>query len=425
MKLFVIGNGGREHALIWKLLESKNVSEIYCTIGNAGINKIAKAVDIKPDDITSLKKFTLENKIDFTIVGPEIPLSLGIVDEFTAEGMKIFGPTGNAARLETSKSFAKDFMKRNHIPTASYRSFTSNNPEDAYDYLKSIKYPVVLKADGLAAGKGVIICEDYLKAKNTLDELFQKRIFGEAGEKVVTEQFLTGAEMSIFAISDGSDYVILPSAQDHKKIFDGEKGKNTGGMGSYAPAEKILDELLLDKIKKKIIEPTLKNMKSEGNEYKGCLYCGLMIDDNKEPYVIEFNARFGDPETQVILPLIKSDFLSLLLASANGDISSYQLETFNHYCCCVVLASKGYPDSYETNKVISGLDEADKDCIVFHAGTKFNNKKEIVSSGGRVLNVVGISSKDLPSAINSAYRNAARINFENKYYRTDIGKKGI
>ncbi|MGH2575446.1 MAG: phosphoribosylamine--glycine ligase, partial [Ignavibacteria bacterium] len=384
MKVLVIGNGAREHALIWKLRQSKDVEEIFCTMGNAGINEIAEPINIKAEDINSLIKFVKDNEIDFTVVGPEIPLSLGIVDEFVNNGLRIFGPTKSAARLETSKVFAKEFMKRYSIPTSGFEKFNINEKSNVLDYLSDVKYPVVIKADGLAAGKGVVICDNQQNAKSAIVDFFDLKIFGTAGDNIIIEEFLNGAEASVFAVSDGTNYIILPPARDHKKILDGEKGKNTGGMGSFAPAYNIVNDESIGKIKDRIIEPVLKLMKEEGNEFKGCLYCGLMIDERNNPYVIEFNVRFGDPETQVVLPLIKSDFLKLLLTSHEGNLKDYNLETMDHFCCSVVLSSRGYPDNYDTGYEISGLNKITDDCIVFHAATKRTDDGKVVSSGGRV-----------------------------------------
>lgn len=425
MNILVIGNGGREHALIWKLKQSSKVDRIYCTIGNAGINKIAEPINIKPDDISMLVNFAQDKRIGLTVVGPEVPLSLGIADEFLSKGLKIFGPTKQAAMLETSKIFAKEFMKRQNIPTAKFEKFNVAEKMKAIDYLVSVNYPAVIKADGLAAGKGVIICRDKKEAEQTVHDIFDTKIFGSSGDNIVIEEFLTGCEASVFAISDGENYVVLPPAQDHKKILDGEQGKNTGGMGSFAPAEKIVTKEIMDKVKKRIIEPVLKYMKDEGHEFKGCLYCGLMIDNNRDAYVVEFNVRFGDPESQVVLPLIESDLLDMLLFSSDGRLKDYELKTKNEYYCSVVLASKGYPDKYETGKIIKGLNKVDKNCIVFHAGTKLSESDEVLSSGGRVLNVSGKSANSLQEAIDNAYKNIDRIDFENKYYRKDIGKKGL
>lgn len=425
MKVLVIGSGGREHAIVWKLNQSNKVDKIYCAPGNAGINKIAEAVNIKPVDIHGLIEFVKENDIGFTVVGPEAPLAIGIVDEFEKEGLKIFGTSASAARLENSKVFAKDFMKRHGIPTAKYESFSSAEKDKAVEHLKNSSYPVVIKADGLAAGKGVIIAEDFRQASETIDEFFENKIFGTAGEQIVIEEFLRGVEASVFAICDGENYIVLPPAQDHKKIGNGETGKNTGGMGAYAPATKIVTPEILERVKERIIEPVLKNMKAEGCEFKGVLYCGLMVDDNGDPFVIEFNTRFGDPETQVVLPMIKSDLLEMFITSAEGLLNNYMLETYNMYYVCVVMASKGYPDKYEIGKEITGLDSIDKDGIVFHAGTIVSADGKVLSAGGRVLNVVGFSGVDLKSAIDTAYRNVNKIKFDNEYFRTDIGSKGL
>lgn len=424
MKVLVIGSGGREHAIVWKLKQSGKVTEIYCAPGNAGINEIAIGVDIKADDVDGLLKFAKENNVELTVVGPEVPLEKGIVDLFNENGLLIFGPQKSAARLEHSKIFAKDFMKRNNIPTAAYETFSLNDKAKVFDYISNAKYPLVIKADGLAAGKGVIICNNIDEAIQTVNELFNDKIFGSAGENIVIEEFLEGDEASVFAICDGENYIVLPASQDHKKIGEDETGKNTGGMGAYAPADKAVTPEILDKIKSKVIEPVLKYMKSEGNEFKGCLYCGLMIGPEGEPYVIEFNTRFGDPETQVVLPIISSDLAEMFIASAKGNISGYKLELNNNYYCSIVIASKGYPDKYETGKEITGLQDISSDAIVFHAATKTVNGK-ILSGGGRVLNVTGISNIGLKEAINIAYHSADKINFENKYYRKDIGLKGL
>lgn len=424
MKILVIGSGGREHAIVWKLKQSPKAGEIYCAPGNAGINQIATEVKLKADDAAGLLKFAKENGIDFTVVGPELALAEGIVDEFVKNGLKIFGPAKAAANLETSKIFAKEFMKRHGVPTAAFETFSADEKEKCIGYFNECNYPTVIKADGLAAGKGVVICANRSEALGTIDEFFGNKIFGQAGENIVIEEFLTGDEASVFAICDGTDYIVLPPAQDHKKIGENETGKNTGGMGSFAPANKIVTDDILAKVKQRVIEPVLKNMKAEGNEFKGVLYCGLMINESGDPYVIEFNTRFGDPETQVVLPLISSDLLDMFIASAKGTMKSYNLEINNEHYCCVVLASEGYPDKYETGKEITGLDIITDDCIVFHAGTKSENDR-ILTNGGRVLNVVGRSAKNLQSAINTSYKNCEIVNFENKFYRKDIGRKGL
>lgn len=424
MKVLVIGSGGREHAIAWKLKQSPLVEKLYCAPGNAGTVDSAENVNIKADDIDGLLKFVTENKIDFTVVGPEVPLEKGIVDIFSSKGHKIFGPSKAAARLENSKIFSKDFMKRHGIPTAAYNVFTADESSKAKECLAEASYPLVIKADGLAAGKGVIICSTQEEASAAISDILESKVFGSAGSSIVVEDFLEGSEASIFAVCDGSSYIVLPSSQDHKKIGENETGKNTGGMGSYSPAAKVVTPEVLEKVKKRIIEPVLENMKKEGSEFKGCLYCGLMIDKQGDPFVIEFNTRFGDPETQAVLPLIKSDLLEMFMASESGNIDKYSLEAGEGYTCCIVLASGGYPDSYETGKKITGLDSIGKNCLVFHAGTK-NENGDIVSSGGRVLNVVGYSKSSLKEAISIAYENAAKINFENKYFRKDIAQKGL
>lgn len=424
MKVLVIGSGGREHAIVWKLKQSDKVTQIFCAPGNPGIAQIAGIVDIKADDVNSLLDFAKAQKIDLTVVGPEVPLEKGIVDIFCENDLKIFGPKKSAAKLEHSKTFAKDFMKRHNIPTAAYEAFSLLDENKAIEYLSSAKYPLVIKADGLAAGKGVIICADKEEAIRTVKELFEDKIFGSAGEKIVIEEFLEGDEASVFAICDGENYIVLPPSQDHKKIGDGETGKNTGGMGSYAPASKVVTNDILQKVKSKIIEPVLRNMKAEGSEFKGCLYCGLMIDKFGEPHVIEFNTRFGDPETQVVLPTIISDLADMFLASASGNIKNYDLTLNNNFCCTVVLASGGYPDKFDTGKEITGLNDLSDDTIIFHSGTKLKDGK-ILTSGGRVLCVTGFSNIGLKEAINIAYHSVDKIKFENKYNRTDIGLKGI
>ena len=422
MKVLVIGSGGREHAIIWKLKQSPGVTEIFCAPGNAGINQIAEGVDIKADDVPALLKFAKENKIEFTVVGPEIALTAGIVDEFTANGLNIFGPSKAAARLENSKMFSKDFMRRHRIPTASFKVYAMKNKTRCVEYFNFCKFPIVIKADGLAAGKGVVICANKSEAIGTINEFFDNKIFGAAGENIVIEEFLTGDEASVFAICDGENYVVLPSSQDHKKIGDNETGKNTGGMGSFAPANKVVTEPVMEKIRKRVIEPVLKHMKAEGNEFKGVLYCGLMINEEGNPFVIEFNTRFGDPETQVVLPLIKSDLLEMFMASANGTINNYKLEVHNEHYCCVVLASEGYPVVMKQ----AGRSRAGKvsgDCIVF---TPVQSRVDGESSfRSRVLGVVGRSAVGLKEAISTAYHNVDLINFENKYYRKDIGQKAV
>lgn len=426
MKILLIGNGARENALAWKIFNSPSFvntnSILYAAPGNPGINKFATVINIHSTDIKSLKEFVVKEQIDFTVVGPEIPLSLGIVDEFEKEGLKIFGPKKSAAEIETSKVFSKDLMQKYGIPTAQYKVFTGENLNELDSFVEKIKFPVVIKADGLAAGKGVIICNDSEEVNKCVKDLTENKIFGESGLSFVVEQFLTGNEVSLFVITDGENYTILPSAQDYKRIFDEDKGKNTGGMGAFSPAYKYCDEIVLKKVEKNIIEPTLAALKKEGREYKGCLYAGLMISEDKEPYVIEFNCRFGDPETQAVLTLIESDFLQLLIASAEGNLKDCNLVVKNAFAGCVVLASLGYPEEYKIGMLIDGLNEVPNDVLVFHAGT-VERGGIIYSSGGRVLSVVSLSEKSFNSAFDNIYSAIEYIDFENKYFRRDIGKK--
>ncbi|MBS1494406.1 MAG: phosphoribosylamine--glycine ligase [Bacteroidetes bacterium] len=426
MKILLIGNGARENALAWKISTSPSFkstnSVLYSAPGNPGINKFATAVDIHSTDIKSLKEFAIKVQIDFTVVGPEIPLSLGIVDEFEKEGLTIFGPRKSAAEIETSKVFSKDLMQKHGIPTAQYKVFTTENLNELNPFIEKINFPVVVKADGLAAGKGVIICNNSEEVNACVKDLTENKIFGESGLSFVIEQFLTGNEVSLFVITDGENYTILPSAQDYKRIFEEDKGKNTGGMGAFSPAHKYCDETVLNKVEEKIIQPTLTALKKEGREYKGCLYAGLMISEDKEPYVIEFNCRFGDPETQAVLTLIESDFLQLLIASAEGNLKDYGLVVKNAFAGCVVLASLGYPDEYKTGMLIEGLNEVSDSILVFHAGT-VEREGKVYTHGGRVLSVVSSSEKSFNSAFENIYSAIEKIDFENKYFRRDIGNK--
>ena len=428
MRILLIGNGARENALAWKISNSPSFknsnSVLYAAPGNPGINKFAQAIDISPTDIQSLKNFAVQNKIDFTVIGPEIPLSLGIVDEFEKENLKIFGPSQSAAEIETSKIFAKDLMLKYNIPTAKYKVFNSENLSELQNFIGEINFPIVVKADGLAAGKGVIICNDQNEVNECVRELTEEKIFGDSGLSFVVEEFLHGNEVSLFIITDGDDYVILPSAQDHKRIGEGDTGKNTGGMGAYSPADKYCDESMLKKIEAEIIKPTLEALKKEGRKFKGCLFAGLMITPQGKPYVIEFNCRFGDPETQAVLTLVESDFLELLIASAEGKIKDYTLKTKNAFAGCVVLASGGYPDEFEKDKLITGLENVPENCLVFHAGTSEKNN-EVYSSGGRVLSVVSVSDKSFNSAFENIYCAIEKINFDKKYFRKDIGHKAL
>ncbi|MDD8018948.1 MAG: phosphoribosylamine--glycine ligase [Bacteroidota bacterium] len=421
MRVLVIGSGGREHAIVWALKKSPHVTKIFCATGNPGIAQLADCVAIKAEDIYGLAQFAQTNKIDLTIVGSESPLVKGIVDLFEERGLKIFGPSKAAAQLEGSKMFLKHFLKRHNIPTAIYQTFNQSEFQQAKDYVVANPSPVVIKTDGLAAGKGVAICQSKEEAVKTLKEYFEAKVFGDAGSNIVIEEFMTGEEASVFAMCDGEDYVVLPSAQDHKQILDGDKGKNTGGMGAYAPAPIVTQEIL-SRVEKEIIQPTLLGMKAEGYPYKGCLYVGLMITSNG-PKVVEYNVRLGDPEAQVVLPLIESDVYELFSLCASGDVKNYLLKLKNASAVVVVMASKGYPDEYETGKEITGLDSTEENSVVFHAGTKREGNK-ILTSGGRVLGITAIG-EGLSATIEKAYRAVKKISFENAYYRTDIGYKGL
>ncbi len=421
MKVLVIGSGGREHALCWKIKQSPLVKKLYCAPGNAGISKEAECVDISVSDFDSLTAFVKEHGIDLTIVGPEQPLSEGIVDVFENEGLKIFGPSKAAAELEGSKAFSKNLMKKYNIPTASYQTFTDLN--DAISWIKKIDTPFVVKADGLAAGKGVVICNTVSEGEKALNSIMKDKIFGTAGSEVVIEEFLTGEEASFFVFTDGKDFVELQSSQDHKAVYDGDKGPNTGGMGAYSPAP-IVNETLRKKIIDTVVVPTINAMESEGRTYKGILYIGLMIEDQKFK-VLEYNCRFGDPEAQPLLFRLKSDIVPIFNSIASSKLGQKKLEWKTGYSVCVVMASNGYPGSYEKGYEIGGLEDLkDKDDIyIFHAGTKFSNNK-VVTSGGRVLGITSLDNELMP-AINKAYDTIKMIDSANLFCRTDIGKKAI
>ncbi len=426
MNVLVVGGGGREHALVWKIRQSPKVQHIYCAPGNAGIGQLAELVPIKPTDFHGLLEFAKTKRIDLTVVGPEAPLTAGIVDVFEEHGLAIFGPSKLAAEIEGSKVFAKNFMRQYGIPSASYRTFDASQRSEAERYVRDLPPPIVIKADGLAAGKGVLICETHEQARDELDAVFVKRAFGEAGNKIVIEEFLSGEEASVFAITDGKGYVVLAPAQDHKRILDGDRGKNTGGMGAYAPAP-IITQNIMNEVSERIIKPTIDGMAKEGRTYRGCLYCGLMITESG-PKVLEYNCRFGDPETQVVVPLIDGDFVELLLHACRDRITSNEVKHRDATAVCIVMASGGYPDDYETGKEIIGLDsisEQEDGVIVFHAGTKKDGRR-ILTAGGRVLGVTAVgSANDLAGTISRAYNAVSKISFDGAYYRSDIGKKGL
>ena len=419
MKVLVVGSGGREHVLVWKIKQNPRVKEIFCAPGNGGISELATCVPIDFDDVPALRDFALKNKIDLTIVGPEAPLVKGIVDAFHAQGLTIFGPTQKAAQLEGSKVFAKEFMKRHHIPTADFQSFHSIDQAKAC--LKDKKFPLVIKADGLAAGKGVVICHNLEEADQALTQMMVEKIFKKAGEKVIIEDCLKGEEASILAISDGQKYVVLDSSQDHKRIFDDDQGPNTGGMGAYSPAPVVTKDLMTN-IVLNIIAPTIQGMREDGMPFQGVLYAGVMVT-KEGPKVLEYNVRLGDPETQAVLPRLKTDLVDLCLASCEGRLDKFSLEWDSRVCTCVVMSARGYPGVYEKGKVISGLKEAaqEKDTFVFHAGTK-KQGADILTSGGRVLGITSLGY-GIEKAIQKAYHAVEKISFDGCFFRRDIGAK--
>jgi phosphoribosylamine---glycine ligase len=425
VNVLVIGSGGREHALVWKLHQSPTVKKIYCAPGNAGMEQLATLVPLKLNDTKGLLKFAKEKKIDLTVVGSEQPLVEGLVDTFEEHGFKIFGPSKSAAQLEGSKVFSKDFMVRHNIPTAKYRSFLATDLDKAKTYISTITPPLVVKADGLAAGKGVLICKNRQEAELALDEIVVNQAFGAAGNQVVIEEFLAGEEASIFVLTDGEQFAILASAQDHKRILDNDLGKNTGGMGAYAPAPVVTNEIIQNVISK-VIWPTLEGMKKEGNPYRGCLYIGLMITQDGLK-VLEYNCRFGDPETQVVVPLIDGDLAEIFLSIAERRLDPASVIIHPATAVCVVMASHGYPDEYQTGKKIIGLDNIkwEDGHVVFHAGTK-KDGNDTVTAGGRVLGVTAIGFNDeLEQTIRNAYKAVEKITFDGAYYRSDIGKKAL
>ena len=417
MKIMVVGSGGREHALVWKLHSSSLVHKMYAAPGNAGISELAECVEISSEDLAGLADFAERNSVDLTVVGPELPLTLGIVDEFEKRGVRIFGPTKAAAMIEGSKVFAKEFMKKYHIPAASFKIF--EKPDEATDFVKSSDMPLVIKADGLAAGKGAFIIEDVDSGISAVQKIMVERVFKDAGNKVVIEDFLEGEETTILAFSDGRTILPMPSSQDHKKIYDGDRGPNTGGMGAYAPAP-IVDDRMMKRIYDEILEPTILGMEREGRLFKGILYAGLVLTA-RGPKVMEFNCRFGDPETQVVLPLLKSDLAEILMSVVEGDLSLGEVEWSEDFAVCVILASAGYPDKYEKGKEILGLDRAKhaEDVLIFHAGTK-KEKGKLLTNGGRVLGVTAMD-KNVEEAINKAYAAVDKISFDGVQFRRDIG----
>ena len=421
MRVLVVGSGGREHALVWKLAGSKQVDKLYCAPGNPGTAKLAENVDVKADNLMGLIHLARREKIDFTVVGPEDPLAHGIVDQFTERGFPVFGPTQRAARLESSKVFTRKLCKQHAIPAGEFGTFT--DPEAVRRYVREHGVPIVIKADGLARGKGVYVCRTPDDASRAIHDIMVEKIFGDAGAEVVVEEFLTGEEASVLAFTDARNIYPMESAQDHKPIYDGDKGPNTGGMGAYSPAPVVTPELEA-RIEREILVPTIHAMNTEECPYRGVLYAGLMMTRHG-PKVLEFNVRFGDPEAQPIFLRLKSDLLEVLLAVTHGKLDKVKLEWDTRPAVCVVMASGGYPGSYEKGKEITGLDEVEKmkDVVVFHAGTAEKDGK-LFTNGGRVLGVTALGDT-IGAAQERAYEAAKMIHFEGAYYRTDIGSKAI
>jgi len=423
VKILVIGSGAREHALCWKLKQSPELTGLFCAPGNAGTSQLAENLPIGAEDIDRLVDFAVSRDIDLTVVGPEAPLVAGLVDRFEAAGLRAVGPSSAAAQLEGSKSFAKDFMRRWGIPTADYQIYTEPSVVEADLRAGRYSFPVVVKADGLAAGKGVFICPDLDSALAAVAAVMRERQFGSSGDRLVVEEFLQGEEASFMVFSDGRRYIPMTPSQDHKAVFDGDKGPNTGGMGAYS-IDAILSPDTRDRVLKEIIEPTIRGMEEEGKPFRGILYAGLMLTQFG-PKVLEFNVRFGDPETQVVLPRLQTDLLPVLAGIADGDLSQVEVKWNGDAVVCVVLASRGYPGAYEKGKEITGLEMAAeaRDTMVFHAGTA-NKDGKVVSSGGRVLGITA-RARSLDEAIVKAYEGVNKVYFEGMYYRRDIAAKGL
>jgi phosphoribosylamine--glycine ligase len=419
MKVLVVGSGGREHTLVWKIAQNKQVKEIYCAPGNGGISAIAKCVPVKAMDIDGMVSFSKENAIDLVVVAPDDPLAAGMVDALEKEGIRAFGPRKNAAIIEGSKAFAKDLMKKYNIPTAKYEIFDKS--KDALEYLKDQKFPIVIKADGLALGKGVIIAQNLEEAKKAVLSIMEDKAFGEAGNKVVIEEFMVGPEVSVLAFTDGKTVKPMVSSQDHKRALDNDQGLNTGGMGTFSPS-RIYTKEMEEYCMEKIFKPTVDAMNKEGRKFKGVLYFGIMVTA-EGPKVLEYNARFGDPETQVVIPRLKTDLIEIFNAIIDERLDEVNIEWEDNAAVCVIMASGGYPQKYQTGYEISGLDEAQKDVntIIFHAGTKYENGK-YYTAGGRVLGVTAVE-KNLDLAIKKAYEGVAKVNFKDMHFRKDIGIK--
>lgn len=422
MNILLLGSGGREHAFAWKIVQSPKCSQLYVAPGNAGTASIAKNIKLSITDFEGIKNFILENSIDLVVIGPEEPLVKGIVDFLLKEketaSIPVVGPSQLGATLEGSKDFSKRFMQRNNVPTAAYETFTANEIDAGLAYLETQKLPIVLKADGLAAGKGVLICETLQEAKDSFKEMLLEHKFGEASAKVVVEEFLHGIELSVFVATDGKNYIILPEAKDYKRIGEGDTGLNTGGMGAVSPVI-FADKAYLKKVEELVVKPTVDGLAKENIPYKGFLFIGLM-NNNGQPYVIEYNVRMGDPETEAVLPRITSDFVDLLIGIGTGTLENYKIEISPEYATTVVMVSGGYPESYQKGFPIS-LPGSAEDTIVFHAGTSTNENGELINQGGRVLACTGLG-KTLESALKNAFSTVEKIHWEKSYYRKDIGQ---
>ena len=418
MHVLVVGSGGREHALVWKLSQSTSVTTITCAPGNVGLARVEKCttLPLSVTDFDDLIQFARNNNVELAVIGPEVPLVAGIADAFEAAGIKVFGPTQDGAQLEGSKSWSKQLMEDAGVPTARSQTFTA--AADAINYLNQQSAPIVVKADGLAAGKGVTVARTIQEAIEAVTDLFSGTL-GDAGSTVVIEDFLVGQEASVLAFTDGQTILPMVAAQDHKQVGEGDTGPNTGGMGAYAPTPIVTPEVM-EHVQTQVLEPTLRTLRDRGITYRGVLYAGLMIAPDGQPSVVEFNCRFGDPETQVVLPLLKSDLATVMMACAEGTLHEIDLEWHDSYAACVVMASGGYPGAYEKGKVINGLDSTDQTAVVFHAGTAANESGEVVTNGGRVLGITG-RGDTLQGALDLAYQAIANIQFEGAYFRSDIG----
>ncbi|MCX7710091.1 MAG: phosphoribosylamine--glycine ligase [Clostridia bacterium] len=419
MRILVVGSGGREHAIVWKLAQSPLVEKLYCAPGNGGISTLAECVPIKAMDIEGMVRFAKDNQIDMVVVAPDDPLAAGMVDALEEAGIRAFGPRKNAAILEASKSFSKDLMKKYGIPTAKYEVF--DNSEHAIEYLKHQEYPIVVKADGLALGKGVIIAQSFEQAQEAVNNIMQDKVFGDAGNKVVIEEFMVGPEVSVLAFTDGKSVIPMVSSQDHKRALDNDQGLNTGGMGTFSPS-RIYTPEIAEYCMEHVYKPTVEAMNKEGRKFKGVLYFGLMLT-KEGPKVLEYNARFGDPETQVVLPRLENDLVEIFNAVIDEKLDATDIQWNNGAAVCVIMASGGYPQQYKTGYEISGLEDAERDAnvVVFHAGTKKENEK-FLTAGGRVLGVTAMDST-LEAAIAKAYEGVDKIHFADRHYRKDIGRK--